>query len=139
MKRLLLLITILTFSLLLAGCPGSLISTNLNPKDVKRSHKFIHVATEAKIINGNIIVMPIPNAIIRDNDWGKTNFEPQKFIELWNSASRVSSDTNLPIGVLQWREGVDLSESSWLEFMDEKSKDFCCVVPIIVPIRILLL
>ena len=32
-----------------------------------------------------------------------------------------------------------ISESSWLEFMDEKSKDFCCVVPIIVPIRFLLL
>ena len=110
MKQLLLLITILAFSLLLAGCPGSLISTNLNPKDVKRSHKFIHVATEAKIINGNIIVMPVPNAIIRDNDWGKQNLEPQKFIELWNLASRVSSDTNLPIGVLQWREGVDLKE-----------------------------
>ena len=110
MKRLLLLITILAFSLLLAGCPGSLISPNLNPKDVKRSTKFTHVATEAEIINGDIIVMPIQNDIIMDNDVVKWPFEPQKFIELWNSAPRVSSDTNLPIGVLQWREGIDVKE-----------------------------
>jgi hypothetical protein len=111
MKRALLLTTIVAFSSLLSGCPGSLVSHNLNPKDLVVGINYVLSATEAKIINGEKIVMPIQTTMTRSGYYGgKTKHEVQEFIKLWNSAPRASYKTILPIGSLRWREGIDVKE-----------------------------